>query len=166
MDVLNRWATTLAAAADPSEVDLAPDIVAAYLAGGEAKAELFQQADTSIAGGFGPGSAIALLPWILNGIAAAAKGILSLLTSPETGNILGMVKDMLDIRKELAPAEKLAQLPPTEPYIALKRVIDTVGDELRAAGLEAQAADLITFRVLNALLEDPQGTATFIEHLD
>jgi hypothetical protein len=166
MDELNQWATDLAAAADPSEIDLAPDLVEAYLEGGEARAELFKQTDTSIAGGFGPGSVIALLPWILNGIAAAAKSILMILSSGETSNIVGLIKDLMDIGKEVSPQKTLEAAPQTDPYLALKRVIDTIGAELRTAGLEANEADLITFRVLNALLEDPQGTATFIEHLE
>ncbi|WP_017302237.1 hypothetical protein [Nodosilinea nodulosa] len=163
MEQLNNWAINLAAAADPSETDLAPDIVAAYLEGGESRAELFIQTDTSIAGGYGPGSAIALLPWVLRGITTAAKWVLTLISDDETGNAVGVVKDLLDIRKEVTPKEKLEKLPETAPYTALKRVIDTVGTELRTAGIEANEADLITFRVLNSLLEDPQGTAKFIE---
>ncbi len=97
MDELTQWATNLAAAADPTEIDLASDIVEAYLAGGKARAELFKQTDTSIAGGFGPGSVIALLPWILNGIAAATKSILTILSSSEASNIVGLLKNLMDI---------------------------------------------------------------------
>ncbi len=163
MDHLSNWAANLATAADPSEVDLAPDILAAYLEGGESRAELFRQTDTSIAGGFGPGSAIAILPLVFRGIAAAAKWVLTLISADETGNAVSVVKDLLDIGKDVTPQETLEKLPATTPYIALKRVIDTVGTELRTAGIEANEADLITFRVINALLEDPQGTATFID---
>ncbi|MEA5453053.1 hypothetical protein VB780_31065 [Leptolyngbya sp. CCNP1308] len=163
MDQLNDWATNLAMAADPSEADLALDIVDAYIEGGASREELFTRTDTSIAGGFGPGSAIALLPLVLRGITAAGKWILTLVSADATGNVVGVVKDLLDIGKDVTPKEKLDQLPDTSPYTALKRVIDTVGLELRTAGIEANEADLITFRVLNSLLEDPQGTATFIE---
>jgi hypothetical protein len=165
MDPLNNWAINLAAAADPSETDLAPDILAAYLEGGDSRTELFKQTDTSIAGGFGPGSAIALLPLVLRGIAAAGKWVLTLISADATGNIVSVVKDLLDIGKDVTPKEKLEQLPDTNPYTALKRVIDTVGTELRTAGIEANEADLITFRVLDSLLEDSQGTATFIDQL-
>ena len=165
MDQLNNWAINLAAATDPAETDLAPDILAAYLDGGESKAELFKQTDTSIAGGYGLGSGIALLPLVLRGIAAATKWVLTLISADETGNAVSVVKDLLDIGKDVTPKEKLEQLPETTPYTALKRVIDSVGTELRTAGVEANEADLITFRVLNSLLEDPQGTATFINQL-
>lgn len=166
MDILSNWATNLAIAADPSEVDLAPDIVSAYVAGGEIRAELFQQAEASIAGGFGPGTVIALLPWVLQGIAATANTILGILASSEIGNILGMLKDLLDIKKDLNSEKRLEQLPSTSPYAALKQVIDTMDSELRKAGLPAQEADLITFRVVNVLLGDLEGTATFLKHLE
>jgi hypothetical protein len=166
---LNEWATELAESAVPYEVDLAPDIVDAYLKGGESREELFQQTDTSIAGGWGPGGAVALLPWILNGVAVAAKWILSLLSSDGTSNAVGVVKDIKELLNQDKNSEarnKIQELPQTEPYEALKQVIDIMRAELKTAGLSDDEADLIAFRVLIALLDNSQGTATFIAQLE
>lgn len=168
MENIEDWAVKLAEAAAPDEVGLAPYTVEAYLEGGEARAELFEQTDTSIAGGFGPGGVVALLPWILNGIAAAARWIAAFLAADETSNavsVLSGVKELLAGDKREAAEEQLQNLPSTDSYQALKHIIETFRAELIKAGIPQDQADLITFRALIALLENPQETAVVVEQL-
>jgi hypothetical protein len=53
-DVIGAWATRIAEAVAPDEVDLAPDIAEAFVAGGRDRAELFQTAG-AVPGGFDQG---------------------------------------------------------------------------------------------------------------
>ncbi|MGF1566658.1 MAG: hypothetical protein ACFCVD_01045 [Nodosilinea sp.] len=168
MSQLFDWSVSLAESAVPYEIDLAPDILEAYLEGGEAREELFKQTDTSIAGGFGSGTGVALLPFILNGIAAASKWIFTLLSSEKTSNAVSVVKDIKELLiqgKGEEAKKEVQQLSDTNPYDALKQIIDTLGFELRKSGIPDNEADLITFRVLVNLLENPEGTTVFIKHL-
>lgn len=166
MPSVSDWSIKLAAAAAPDEVDLAPAIADAYLSGGASRAELFKQSGASVAGAFGPGTAIAVLPWILRGLAQAATWLSSLLASTELGNITSFVKNAVDLGKALQPQEPAEDTPETAPYRSLKQVLDVFGAELRSAGIPPDQADLITFRTLNALLEEPQSAAAFIKELE
>lgn len=169
MSQITDWAIELAEYAAPYEVDIAPDIVEAYLEGGASKETLFQQTDTSIAGGFGLGDAVALLPWILKGIAGAAKWILSILSAESTSNALGVVKD---VKALLAEGDKekaktsVQKLPDTDAFDMLKQIIKTIRAELKKAGIPDDEADVVTLRVVVALLDNPQGTAAFIEQIE
>ena len=169
MDLVNHWATKLAESTAPDEIDLAPDIAEAYIEGGEARAELFKQTDTSVAGGFGSTSGIAILPWIFRGLWAGASALLKFLTSDNTNNAVASLQGILDIHKQLkAPAEakkQIQSMPNQAPYSHLKQFIETMRTELREAGLESDQADAITLRVVDTLLSDSQGAIQFIQQI-
>jgi hypothetical protein len=172
-DLVTQWATKLAQATAPDEIFLAPAIASAYLEGGEKRAVLFKQEDTNLAGAFGPGTVAALLPWILRGIVTASTWFSELLTSDEFGKALTVVKDTVELSEKFKPEDDKATspqaaieaLPDVAPYTSLKRIMDVMGAELRSAGIPEDQADLITFRVLNSLLEEPQSANQFVQQL-
>ena len=75
MDINDTWAMKIAEEVAPDEVDLAPFVVQAFINGGRERDDLFQEAQGGTLGAFGAGDVAALLPWILQGIAAAATAI-------------------------------------------------------------------------------------------
>ncbi len=62
-------------------------------------------------------------------------------------------------------AVPVAAIPAGAGYAPLKRVIDTMAGELQAQGLSADQSDLVTFRVLRQLLDQPQDAAQFVGQL-
>jgi hypothetical protein len=161
-----NWSIKLAESSAPYEIDLAHDILNAYLEGGNSRAELFKKEPSSNAGGFGLGGFSALLPFVFEGIAAASKWIISLISSDKISNILGVItdaKDLLSIGQKDRARNKLKQISNAEKYESMRKTIDIIGSELKAAGIEKDEADLITFRVIVSLLENPEGTIDFIE---
>ena len=170
MTIVDQWAVKLAEAAVPDEIDLAPAVAEAYQQGGESRQSLYIKANSrSVAGAFGASEMLLVLPWIFKGIALAAQRLLSLLGSDELGNTISVVKEAIALRASL---EKTAQAFPAVVPVSstpaapeLKLIIDVMGREMRAAGLTNNQADLISFRVVDALLEDRESGAEFVNCL-
>ncbi len=165
MTVVDQWALRLAEAAVPDEIDLAPDLAHAYIQGGKTRQALYETADGSVAGAFGVGEALLVLPWVFKGITAAGKWLLSLLTSDDLNNAISVVKDAITLRKATQPKAQPIALPGAQSYPALRQTIDILSRELREAGLPDDQADVITLRVVYALLEEPQSGVEFVNCL-
>jgi hypothetical protein len=169
VELINYWAVKLAEATAPSEAALAPAITSAYLQGGSVRADLFRQTGIDAAGGFGIGGLEALLPWILRSLIAASNWLYTLLASDELGNAIAAVKDGVELAEKVGskqPKEAITQMPNNAPYSDLKHVMNVIGAELRTAGIVDDQADLITFRVINALLEKPESAVEFVRQLE
>ena len=172
IEVIEQWTVRLAEVAVPDEVDLAPAIADAYIQGGPAREALYAPSD-DISGAFGPIDMVLIMPRVLKGIYTAGRWILPLLASKELGNVLSAVKDAIALKSAtqkrtsptLPPSTPAKTLPTTPPYDALKKTIDIINHELKGAGLSNDHADLITFRIIDALLADPQGGTEFINYL-
>ncbi|MGB7251030.1 MAG: hypothetical protein WBC73_19000 [Phormidesmis sp.] len=139
MSVVDQWAIQLAEAAVPDEIDLAPDLAAAYIQGGKARQALYQPADDGVAGAMGSADVLLVLPWVFRGITAAGQWLLALLTSDELNNASSVLKDAIALQKAIQPKAQPPALPKTlpstQPYTALKQTIDILARELRVAGL-------------------------------
>jgi hypothetical protein len=172
-----EWAERLAREVAPDEQELAPLMAEAYAAGGAARAELFARNDP-VPGGFGAGEMGTVIPLVFQSMVAAAPLLLSALSSNIVGDLLGCVKTGLSMAEVRAKAQSargavalsgagaaVATVPAAAAYAPLKRVIDTMAGELQAQGLSADQSDLITFRVLRQLLDQPQDAAQFVGHL-
>lgn len=164
-DNIDAWATRLAEAAVPDEVDLAADIAVAYAAGGKDRAELFR-VDAAVPGGFDAGGVLAVFPFILSAITASGTVIMKLLGSGMV-NVPGAVKDALDLwdRYEHHRRGPTASVPPEseQAYQALGRVCDTFEAELARAGIEPDRREQITYRTVRQLLHDQEGTREFLD---
>lgn len=55
---------------------------------------------------------------------------------------------------------------PNNPYKPLKTVIYTISTELQLSGLPQEQCDLITYRVLRALLYNPDESILFIKAIE
>jgi hypothetical protein len=51
-------------------------------------------------------------------------------------------------------------------YGPLKRVMDTVSNELESSGLPPEQCDLIAYKVLRVMLEDPSDAAEFTKEIE
>ncbi len=165
MDLLNVWSIRIAEASIPEEIDLAPIITQAFTQGGEARERLFRYRKINVEGAFGPGEIIAIFPWVLRGIAASSQWLFQVLSSENVGRFITVVKDSLEIKEKLSPKQNLKALP-DDPYEPLKQVIDVMSFELQMSGLSIDQADLVTFRVVRALLEEPSSAVLFIRQLE
>ena len=165
MDLLNEWSIKIAQAGVPEEVDLAPIFTQAFTQGGEVRESLFQRKKSSVEGAFGPGEIIAIFPWILRGIVESAQWLFPILSSENVGRFITVVKDGLEIKEKITPKQNLKALP-DDPYAPLKQVIDSMSFELQMSGLSVDQADLVTFRVVRTLLDEPSSAALFIRQLE
>jgi hypothetical protein len=52
--------------------------------------------------------------------------------------------------------------PGENPYLPFKKAAQTLSREMQAAGVAADQSELITYRVLMALCEDPEGAGKFV----
>ena len=162
--MVNEWAEKIAAEATPDEIDLAPTMAEAFISGGKDREELFQQPEEGVLGAFGPSEGMAVFPWILHAIGVAAPLLYEILSADMVNKIISMVKDILAIRNMLKRKQEVDTLP-DDPYAPLKKVVAVISGQLRKAGISQDQSDLITGRVLMALLKEPSEATLFIEKI-
>lgn len=153
------WALRLAKEVVPTEVELAPSMVVAYVAGGSERDELFQTR-RSVPSAFDVGSALVVFPQILAGLAVAAHSLWNLLggNASSVSTLLKNVGELWDRRKA---RRKGGERPPAD-YPNLSHVIDAIETQLAAAGLAPADRELLTFRIVRALITDAAGTRAFL----
>jgi hypothetical protein len=164
MNMVNAWAEKIAAEAAPDEIDLAPAMAEAFISGGKDREELFQRPEEGVLGAFGPGEGIAVFPWILHAIGVAAPLLKEILSADIVNKVLSIVKDILAIRDILKRKQEVDTLP-DDPYAPFKKVVAVISEQLRIAGISPDQSDLITGRVLMALLKEPSEATLFIEKI-
>lgn len=154
MDLLDEWATKIAVVATPEEADLAPLTVRAYMGAG--RSALFEK--STPVGGFAPsGIGQAILPWLLSAI-HASTGILMTLLSRAISEVLRYVTNRL-----LAKPEQVHLVP--DDLKRLAEFIRTVKDRLGPLGIPEERCEQISYRVLQALLEEPESASKFVKAL-
>ncbi len=175
VEVIDLWACKLAREVAPEEGDLAPFWAQAYAAGGAARKELYAATGTTI-GGFLADGIAPVLPIVFQALSSVSAALVSALASRYAADFLGCVKNGLTVleinqqagqsplRAAKPPAAQVA-IPAAEPYAPLKRLVETMGRELRAQGLGEDQCDLVTFRTLKVLLEEPQGGSQFVQEI-
>lgn len=164
MDSLDIWAVKIAQAAAPDEVPLAPLTVQAYINGGEERADLFRSDQKGIAGGFDFGGFQVVFPIVLNALALASPILTSMLSSVLSDLFLTTLKDKLGKHDTSQHAQTIEALP-DDPYKLLKQCIAALSKQLQDAKVPRQKADLIVYRTLVQLLEEPEGAKLFIQRL-
>lgn len=163
MDLIESWAIKIATEIAPSEVDLAPEMTAAYLAGGEAREQLYLQSKGGGLGGFGSGATQAIFPTLLNCITAAGSAILAILCAPQVGTILTVIKSALEIKDLAERQKKVSKELPQQTYHSLKQTLDAFSTGLKSAGYTQDQCDLLTYRFMTTLLENPESAQEFIK---
>ena len=161
-DVVNAWSLRIAKEATPNEVEVAPAIARAFVAGGREKKELLQSA--GVQGGTG-GEIILSFPVILSAIEAAGPHLLHFLStvadhSEVVSSFAAALSSLVNVRSYL-DRRKQAKSLPDDPYVPLKVVSDVLTEELRKAGFDEDRANSTAYLVLKAMMEDPAGAGQF-----
>ncbi|MBC3194847.1 hypothetical protein H7X46_27730 [Pseudonocardia sp. C8] len=162
-DQLTSWAERLADRVAPDEVDLAPDLIAAYVEGGSARRELFAgvRADP---GAFGAGTAL-FLPTVLDVIHASYITIKAFIGDPAINTLVASASLGVALRSLRAsrptPTSSNDSLGDQQPSVAARRPDDTGGTEAPSEVVERAATAVVDVRDrLDRTGSDPAATAT------
>nr|QNO46700.1 hypothetical protein BAIACGLI_00013 [Methanosarcinales archaeon ANME-2c ERB4] len=164
MIVTDEWTKKIAEAAVPEEIDLAPSIARAFFSGEKERKQLFQREKKNVQGAFGVAEILLILPLILQALVSSATVLSTFISSTGLNSFLTALNTTFSFRDFGKRRQKVASLP-DNPFLPLKTVLLTVSSELHTMGLSEEESDLITFRVLKKLLEDPAGASHFIQKI-
>lgn len=171
-DLLPAWSERLAARVAPDEVELAPDVAAAYAAGGVARRDLLAgpRADP---GAFGAGLPL-VLPLVLDALGQCYEVARAFLADPAvnstiaTGSLLVAVQQQMRGRAVPPRAEEPRPAAAPDGAEAAERAMATlaaVADRLTRHGVDADRAAALAADVVRALAEDPPGATGFLDAL-
>ncbi|MDS0137796.1 hypothetical protein ACWEF6_40660 [Amycolatopsis sp. NPDC004772] len=159
-DEVIGWAVRLAAEVAPDEAELVPAVTAAYLAGGAARRELFARTNAA-PGGFDVTAPIVLFPHVLATVTLAGHAIWTAL-----GGNASSVSTLLKNLGDLWDRRRAKQVPAAEPQAPglpeLNHLIDAISAELKAAGVPETDSEVLTFRIVRALIKDGAGTRAYL----
>jgi hypothetical protein len=175
---VEEWAVTIAEEIAPEEVEDAPEQIAAFIAGGKQRRELFARTNAQV-GGFISGDMIGILPIVLNALAIAAPAFIAIISSETTGKFLEAIKNALAIgevfsksngwfswflnRKDKSAGE-IFVVPP-DVYARLNDITAKLNKELRAFKLEQSECDKINVTVMNLLFKHDREATEFLNKL-
>jgi hypothetical protein len=188
MSELWSWATRLALEVAPEEAELAPAWAAAYARGGRDRRDLLDA--PHFLGAFGAESLTSTMPAVLSALALVAPLLVNLFSSRTVTETIGAVKNafsLMEVREKnrgrSTPPTQLAGgttgganpdtaashseplIPMRDVYAPLRQTVNALTQELQKAGLADERAEIISFRVLRVLLEEPKGASEFVTHL-
>jgi hypothetical protein len=159
-----RWAERLARASVPEEVDLAPAMAEAFVRGGADRADLFRQAG-AVPGGFSPGDLLAVFPYILSA-AGVAGHTLWALVGGDASNASTLIRNLDELWNRSRDRRRAKATDHDTTYADLSEAIATIETQLVQSGIEPERSELLTFRVVRALIEDEAGTRAFLAASD
>ncbi len=162
MSIVDTWSEKLAREVAPDEIDLAPLMTDAFLRGGKDRKELFQQTKGGMIGAFNPVDSLIIFPLVLQSIFTAAPMLYSALTSGAINNFVSLIKDAISFRENLKQKHKI-EIPASNEYEPLRQTIIIISSTLQSSGLSQDQRDLLTYRIVKALLEEPHSTIAFIQ---
>lgn len=162
--IADQWARKIAVEIDPAYEPLAPMYLEAYLCGGKKRRQLFEQ--VAMVGGVTGDGGISLLPYAFAALSAIAAQLANLCSSGG----LNILRDLLACWKNwLELVQVKAAVPPTQvpekhhgALASLKRVLETVQRGLEQQGLSPEQSELVTYRVMKALLQEPDDAAQLL----
>lgn len=158
------WARKIAMEIDPAYEPLAPIYLEAYVRGGKERQQLFERVAT-VGGVVGDGG-ISLLPYAfaaLSGIAAQVANLCGSGGLTLVGDLLACWKNWLELARVRASAKAAKNSEDDHGELAaLRRVMATVQRGLQQQGLAAEQCELITYRVMKVLLQEPAQAAQLL----
>ena len=106
-----------------------------------------------------------MVPAILSAIEVTGPHLLHFLStmvdhSEAVSTFAGTLSFLVNVHSYLERRKEAESLP-DERYALLKKVSDELSEELSKAGVDQDSADLITYRVLKVIIEDPSGASEF-----
>ncbi|MDQ7858492.1 MAG: hypothetical protein QN174_03180 [Armatimonadota bacterium] len=168
VQIVELWAEKIALEVAPGEAELAAMYAHAFVAGGSRRADLFRRAPGGPPGAFGPAGVPALTPLVLQAVQDYAPGLLVVLSSGYAERAVRVIRDLLGIRDSLASKgskSSSGKAAPASPLAPVKDFMDTLTRELQAANLSREQSEVIAYRVLRAMLEEPAEAARFVQHV-
>ena len=147
-----RWAERLARASVPEEVDLAPAMAEAFISGGPDRADLFRRVG-AVPGGFSPGDLVAIFPCILGAVAVAGQTLWALVGG-DASNASTLIRNLDEIWSRYRVRRRDAANHHDTTHAELVKVIATIQAQLIQSGIEPERSELLTFRIVRALIED------------
>lgn len=162
------WAKRIAQEVEPEQEDLAPMMMAAYLRGGKERKQLFE--NKSELGGFLPDGGLSLLPFAYLAVVKLADLLVAFYQAGGLRVITDLLeawKSWLEVAKERhsATSHTATSADRAEPLLSLRRVLDEIQGTLHAQGLPQEQCELVSYRVMKALLKEPAGAAEFVTTL-
>jgi hypothetical protein len=178
VDILVSWAERIAAVAAPDEIDLAPDIAAAYAKGGAAHRQLFgrPRADP---GAFGAGSTV-VLPYLLDALEHCYQVVRGVLMDPAFNSAIASASLLVAIRQsrqnrkgtrregeDQRPATDAAPSapPPQEDVASALEALNAVTERLVDRGVPTERAAVLAAGIMRTMAEDQAGATEFLDLL-
>lgn len=165
-DIIETWAIKIAEVAAPDELDFAPLMTEAFISGGKERESLFSQKKECVLGGFGITEIMTVFPLILQSIANSSQ-LLTQILSP-----VSAIKDIQSILSEIKNKKETVSLNqsrtetlPEEFCAGLKTLLETFTDEICKSGLPKKESEVIAYRTLMRLLDDPSSSILFVNIL-
>jgi hypothetical protein len=166
-EIADHWARKIAVEIDPAYEPLAPMYLKAYLRGGKERQQLFEQ--VPMVGGVTGEGGYSLLPYAFAALSAIAVQLANLCS----GGGLHILSDLLACWKNWLELVQVKATPsPTEvaeghhgELASLRRVLETVQRGLEQQGLPSEQSELVTYRVMKALLQEPADAAQLLSVL-
>jgi hypothetical protein len=165
---LEAWAKRIAQDVDPDNEDLAPMMLDAYLQGGAKRKQLF--ARDVMAGSFLAEGMEPLLAFAFMALGFIGKELMQLQSSgglSAINNLLIGWKTWLEILKTRPSLTEKAKSPEgkNDTLASLYSISQKVEKTLVKGGLSIEQAEVLTYRVIKSLLEDPDKGAKIITQL-
>lgn len=164
MDEVEVWAERIAREVAEDEVDLAPFMARAFVDGGREREELFRGDSAAVHGSFGAEAMIMIFPAVLLAIKHVGPDLAGYLEyvalGTETGfHTIGAIGAIMTLRGRKEREERKKELLENSK---LHEMHDRLAVEVsKVPNLDKDKADLMTYRILKVMLEDPEGAAKF-----
>jgi hypothetical protein len=154
---VDEWGAGLAKRATPDEIELVPEMVAAWLAGGWRRRDLLRPPLPGDPGWSRSGAPARDFPAVLQALAHAAAAMPALLDGDSLFAVLATADQPVDLG--WGPSSAL----PVED--AIGRLTARLAAELLAADVDPRRAATVAHEVVAALRDDPLGGARFVSRL-
>lgn len=164
-ETLSKLAKRIAIEIDPEYEALAPMMLEAYMRGGRERRQLFETAPTL--GGIMPDGGASILPYAFLALSWVVTQLMRLSNSGGVrtlSDFLSLWKNCLELVKDLKTQNKEAIAPEgrSEALVGLRRILDEVQKTLERQGLPKEQSELVGYRVMKVLLQEPVEAAKFV----
>lgn len=169
-DAATAALASLATEVAPDEVDLAPAMLRAWVAGGAARRDLFRTSSGGDLAAFGPGDLVAVLPAVLGALSAVGAVLLPVLTRavPVTADavtIRAAVLERRDRRRPSPPESSATEAASGGLESFLPHLLDALGQTLAEQGVPEDRHAEICLGVIRVLLADLERSRALVVEL-
>lgn len=164
-EMLSKWARRIAVEVDPEREALAPMMMEVYLRGGRERRQLFESAST--VGGILPDGGASLLPYAFLALSWVATGLMQMCSAgglSALSDLLSCWKNLLELVKTRKRLKEEAGAPKgqDDALVGLRRVLEEVQRVLEKQGLPTEQCELVSYRVMKVLLQEPDEAVQFV----